>query len=142
MSVITDFFMATPEDLAKIPPENLSAIYDEFSVVYAKKVDPTKLVTLESIIEKKELNEDEIEIPEPILATEDEWVFPVSEVITQALATWTPSELEEYATVWANTGEWQFDGGTPENIFPLLQEMSDLVKTAKSESQLFVFIYV
>lgn len=140
MSLITDFFVATPEDLAKISPDKLSGIYDEFRVIQANQVDPVKLASLQAIIENKFF--EEIELSNPILEFGEQWIIPVSDVIIKKLTNCTSQELEVYADKWSKTEEWQLDEATTEDIVQLLQKISDLAKSAKSSDKIFIFMSV
>jgi hypothetical protein len=138
VSVITDFFVATPEALARLKPLNFSEIYEQFPVVQTNRIDPVKIATLEAILSNKDF--DELAISDPIIDWGEQWVFAIKDSLVQSLAVLSAVELEEAATTWAATEEWQLDRVKVANLSVVLQQISILAKLTKAGSRMFVYM--
>jgi hypothetical protein len=136
MSLLSDFFIALPDEVQRIDLPRSPA--EKFHGVYAKRVDPLKLLLLQSCVEGSSLDE-HLDSMETMKVREAEpdgpWIFEVPHSVCEALANARDDEIEQYGTAWAETEEWVSDGGTAEEIVPLLRSIALLAQRAKSEKK-------
>lgn len=110
MSVITDFFIAHPDDIWVLS-DNLNC--EQFPYVQANRIDYIKIATLDEI-----LSQESADVPDPIRQTDDDDIFivPIRQAVADKLAELHDEEVTKVAAAWAATEEWQMDGGTPGNL--------------------------
>ena len=143
MSVITDFFVATLDEvLQKMPLTGPLSLYP---TVEGNRVDGVKVIQLQCILDGSSFDDHLSELDTLIIRGGDDepLVVCVPDVIVQALAGASKQRLAHIATAWAATDEWQRDGGTAENLRPWLEEIAILANWAQIEGRsLFAWISV
>jgi hypothetical protein len=132
MSLLADFFIASPEDLKDVDPTTLA---DKFPTVQTKRVDTVKLATLSAILVRRDNDETmpgvEVGMVQEF-GDDGPWLLKLDPGIMNALAGLEPQQVDAYATEWARTEEWQKDQGTPDELALLLRDLSRLAARAVS----------
>ena len=140
--MLSDFFTATADELANV--DIATGPSTQAPCLRAKHVDPVKIVQLQCCIEGVEFEErisllDEIFVRDG--GDDGPWIIRLPEHLETALALFNPPDIDRYGRAWAETEEWQRDGGTPDLIIPLLGEIVRLVAAGRAEDQsTFVWI--
>lgn len=140
MGLVSDFFAATPEEVEKLnlrvgPQPPLLA-------VKARRVDPVKLVGLQSLVEGCSVDALLPGIDGLFVRSHSDdgpWVVSVPLTVVEALKAADQPRVAQLAAAWAATEEWVADGGTSENLLPFVAELADLARSAAPSRSLYVW---
>ena len=140
MGILSDFFVATPEDLKRLDLSRGPA--GVFPTVQAKRVDPVKLATLQAVVEGgSDIGELITAIDAAMLGDEEgPWLVTVPPSVTSALAGADSAGLSRLAASWAATEEWVADGGTAANLSPFVAQLGELARAASPGRSLYLWI--
>lgn len=140
MGILSDFFMATPDQLNQLDISRGPAT--TLPTVQARRIDHVKLAHLQGMMEQSTNFVELVGALDSSTKGDEDgpWVLPVPQSIVSALAVANDDRLAQFATAWADTDEWIADGGTSQDLYRLLAQLSHLVRQTESESSLFVWI--
>ena len=136
MGLLSDFFIATTAEVDAFDINDGPA--GSLPTFQAGSVDVVKLTQLQCIIDGSVFGDHLAELGRMRVRSEGDdgpWVFCVPDVITRTLAEADESRLQQIASAWALTEEWQLDGGRPEDLIPLLNNVGGLAKRANVENR-------
>ena len=140
MGILSDFFLATPDQLSQLDISRGPAA--TLPTVQARRVDQVKLASLQGLIEQStDFGELVSALDSSTRGDEDgPWVAPVPQSIVSALAAADDVDLARLATAWANTDEWIADGGTALDLQRFLTQLSQLARQTTAGKSLLVWI--
>lgn len=136
---LSDFFIANPGDVTALDIE--SSPIGRFPGFESKGVEIVKILTLLSLIDGSDVMSNIDNMDSYFVKQSDEtWLIAVPEAIQIHLSTAGDAEIASLARAWAETEEWQLDGGEEEDIKWILDEMAKLSVAAINNDQLFLWI--
>jgi hypothetical protein len=142
MGLLSDFFIATKAEVDSLdirvsPAASLPA-------VQARSVEAVKLTQLQCIIDGSVFSDHLEDLGAMMVKSEGAdgpWVFLVPGLIGRTLAESDEHKVRDLAIAWASTDEWNLDGGKPEEIIPLLNNLGGLARRANAENrELYVWL--
>jgi hypothetical protein len=124
--VNTDFFVASPEEIAAI---DVPARPAGVKFLAAKHVDPLKIEHLERIVTGSSTAP-----PPPArdAGPGGPWIVEVPERLEAALAKAPRSALGDVSRRWVASEEWKLDGGTAPKLERFLGELAQLCSRAQA----------
>jgi hypothetical protein len=130
VSGLSDIVAATRDEADAIDlasPEPLAG------AIVTNAVDPVKLAKLEGILTGATFEEMLSDIVGGYRRTVDDetWLVGVRPQLVDALASLGGTPPSDLATRWAATDEWRLDGGTAENLRPLVSALTRLAAEAR-----------
>lgn len=131
---LSDFFIADPGDAAALDIE--SSPIGRFPGFEAKGVEIVKILTLLSLIDGSDVMSNIDHIDSYFVQQSDEtWLVAIPDAIRSHLSTAGDQQLASLARRWAETEEWQLDGGEEEDLRWILDEMAKLSAEATHNNQ-------
>lgn len=125
MGLLTDFFVAVPDELARLDPTHGPAAL--FPTVQAKGFDPVELVQLE----RRLTGETESSVTQPVVVETDEtWVIELGSRFAEAIGAMDEKRMERFAEEWLLS----------DDETAILDQVSTLVRSAADGRRLYVSI--
>jgi hypothetical protein len=108
MGILTDFFIATPQEA--LAADLRLGPASKFPTAQLKSVEIVKVLQLDAILGDHELDFDRV-MPLGEKTTEGPWLFQLPPALVDQLAALSDIESVEVARRWAETPEWAAEPG-------------------------------
>jgi hypothetical protein len=130
MSGLSDIVAATREEADAIDLASPEPLAD---AVLANSVDPVKLGQLEGILTGATFTEILGDITAGYRRSVDDetWLVGIRPQLVDALAAFGSTQASDLAARWASTDEWRLDGGTAQDLEPLVSALIRLAGEAR-----------
>ncbi len=136
MGLLSDFFIATPEEVRRLDLHRSPA--DRLPGFQAKGIDPVKLAILESCVEGAPLEAHPESLEQMMVRDAGEdgpWVMKIPAHVMKGLAGATPQQLRQWAQGLAETEEWGFDSGAAKEASRVLKAVAKLAREAEAKGR-------
>lgn len=151
MSILTDFFIATPDELNNLSTEQLTR--DRFPTFETNNVDSSKIEMLARLVVENvqrdmmvltagAAGQNFVSIDgwnKEDLASFEQWIERFDPVFVECLASFPTEQMPHVATQWA--AQWEKFNGYPagtysaESLVDLMRQLCDLAKQACAEQK-------
>ncbi len=129
MGILTDFFIATPDELANL--EDASSPAQQLQGILAKRVDQVKIAKLDGILRGVPFTDSLRSLELIKEASEDgPWTTTIPPQLTAALAALTDDQAVLTAQQWATAEEFAADLWTPADVADFLSQLRALARSA------------
>lgn len=129
VGVLTEFFVADADQAAALAvPGPLDS---DVPTLLAKSIDPVKVATLYQIAAGLTEEVDETDDPVDTKRPEGPWLVVIRDEVTSAFAAVSDDLLPSVSQQWAATEEWTLDGGTANDLLPVVRGLRDLARQAQ-----------
>ncbi len=142
MSILSDFFVATPGDAQEA--DIVQSPVGRFPCLRAARADVVKIVQLQCIVDGSRFADHVGGLGALLMrANSDDgpWLAKPPDSLFEFLSTADSDRVLAVGTLWAETDEWRADGGTPDNVVPFLGQICQLARLARdTRKELYVWI--
>jgi hypothetical protein len=136
MALLSDFFIASTNEIQSL--NILQSPGKTFPAVQARAIELVKITKLQCIIDGSVFNDHIKDLDGMIVRSAGDdgpWIILLPNIITKTLLESNETKLADIGKSWAVTEEWVLDGGKPENIIPLIKNLTNLAKKAQAEKR-------
>lgn len=141
MSVLSDFFLATPQEVQTCSEEDV--LNNRFPILLAKNLTPTELASLEQILLGTDFGPLMKNLDHALVrdfGTEGPWIYPVRPALVETLVNLPSTEIAEVASAWAATEELR--RASPAGLAEFLEELCELVRQPRPNGEQLYVQYV
>jgi hypothetical protein len=133
MTVLTDFFVASPQRATTLADEAYGAT--DLPAAFMMRVDSVKLAKLYSVITGDGVRRSDLDRPFDVDRPQGPWITVLHDDLVAAIGRLADDRIAAIAQAWAATEEWRRDGGDAASLAKVIRDLRRLASEVPGTEQ-------